>query len=492
MPRTSSRQTCLPRGQVGIQSFARATKSISTLHNPAVAETKKLAATAAVAVVTAPTALPVSPSKKRKLNELENVDCGHRGKTQSIPEEKETAATPSKTLRFSQLCVSTPRSGHYASSKPDPSSSGVGVGAREKLVPASPTKRGGAAVRKAKRCSEPVVVVADRPACVEEVLGLHSAFLRALSIHSAHNGTNTPADLREFLRSMERVWKKRKVVVKDLQRLLWVCEQASESTGPRYRLANYGLGKVCLERVACEGSWMEEFDEKEAQERMEQTLDLLWEKALDAVGGDESRVEFFETLGVSPVHESLTPFTAFRKGQQRLQDLRGGVIKVKTEKLRADVQDDAPAKPLDATTTRRKGLLERIKSKELLQSKLPPPPSKDMLLRRAAAERVEEVVAVLALLRPVGYVGSGPKTVLAAQRKPFQMKMVVQNVQDSLRNPISAKEVEICLELLARPDVAGQWIEVVAVNQAKSVVLKSCATVHPKEIGSKVCQLKLD
>jgi hypothetical protein len=237
---------------------------------------------------------------------------------------------------------------------------------------------------------------------------------------------------------------------------------------------------------------VDRFDEKELQERFEQVVDLLWEKAVDAVDGDESRVDFFETLGVSPVHESLTPFTAFRKGQQRLQDLKGGVIKLKTEKLRADSQPEVPAKPLDATTTRRKGLLERIKSKELLQSKLPPPPSKETLLRRAAAERAEEVVAVLALLRPVGYVGSGPKAVLAAQKKPFQLGMIVQNVQDSLRNPISSREVEMCVELLARPDIAGQWIEVVAVNQIKSVVLKSCASVHPKEISAKVSKLELE
>ncbi|KAF7163620.1 hypothetical protein CNMCM6106_000475 [Aspergillus hiratsukae] len=474
MPRTSSRQTRLPRGQVGIQSFARATKPGSTLQ-----DTKK-AATAQ---------LPVSPSKKRKLNELENVDCGAGEPRQTtVPEE---AGTPSKTLRFSQLSVSTPRSGHYASSKPEASPSRrLHAAASEKPAPAppsSPSKRGGA---RAKRSSSPIVV--ERPTCVEEFLGLHSAFLKALAIHSAHNGATTAADLREFLHAVERVWKKRKVVVKDLQRLIWAWEQGEECNGPKYRLANYGLGKVCLERVARNGERVDRFDENELQERFEQIVDLLWEKAVDAVDGDESRVDFLETLGVSPVHESLTPFTAFRKGQQRLQDLRGGVIKLKTEKLRADSQDEVPVKPLDATTTRRKGLLERIKSKELLQSKLPSPPSKETLLRRAAAERAEEVVAVLALLRPVGYVGSGPKAVLAAQKKPFQLEMIVQNIQDSLRNPISSREVEICVELLARPDIAGQWIEVVAVNQIKSVILKSCASVHPKEIGAKICNLKLD
>lgn len=445
MPRTSARQACLPRSQPGIQSYARTTKPAAGATTP-----------------TKP-GLSGSPSKKRKLSELENVGRTEGGEGATL--------TPSKSLRFADLSVSSPRSGHY---KPSSPSSGV---------KASPLKRGrvkGGFVGQHRGAT----ATPTRPTAFYDLVNLHSSFLKALTIHAAHNGVSTPADLREFLRSVERLWRKRKVVVKDLQRLIWIWDQGVQSrdTGYSYRLANYGLGKVCLER----GIGEEHVDENQLQGMFEEGLDVLWEKA----GVDDGEWEgFIEALGVSPVHESLTPLTSFRKGQQRLQDLRGGVIRMKTEKLRAEPDDDNTPKQTETASSRRQGLWDRIKNKQLRQSKLPPPPSKEMLLRRAASERVEEVAGVLACLRP-GYVGTEPEATMTAQRKPFQLDMIVQHVQDSSRNPISPREVEICLELMAMSDVAGQWVNIVMVNQLKTVVLKSCAGVSLKEIGARVGLMK--
>lgn len=468
MPRTSPR-TPLARGQLGIQSFARATKPGAPALGAA-ADRKKPG-----------TGLAPSPSKKRKLNELENVDCSTRGKGDTAAADAPGCLTPSKSLRISDLSLSTPRSGHYVSLA---RSRTLAAGDRP-VAASSPSKR---AARSVPRRTAPVLLA--RPSAVIDVLGLHSAFLKALTIHAAHQGSSTPADMREFLYSVERLWKKRKVVVKDIQRLLWVRDQCHADVGPAYRLANYGLGRVCLEKLVREGR-KDRVNETESQEKFEETIDLLWEKALDAAGGDEDQVDFVNTLGVAPVHESLTPFTAFRKGQQRLQDLKGGVIKMKTERLRAGPQAATPEKTPEATTARRTGLLDRIRDKALRQSKLPPPPTKEMLLHRAAVQHVEEVAGVLSLLKPAGYVGTGIKALVATRRTPFRMEMIVQNVQDSLRTPISEKEVEVCLEILSRADIAGQWVELVTVNQMKSVVLKSCNDVNTKEIGAKVAALKI-
>ncbi|KAF7592028.1 hypothetical protein BBP40_000751 [Aspergillus hancockii] len=464
MPRASPRQAPFPRGPAGIQSFARATKPGLR----SAVESKKTV-----------TGLPVSPSKKRKLNELENVDCGSP-RMQEKGELPTEALTPSKSLRIKELSLSTPRSGHFASPT---RASRTSVDDEKTAIPTSPSKRA-----RGKNASRPSAAVLDvRPACLNDLVNLHSAFIRAISFHTAHHGASAPADLREFLPTVQRLWKKRKVVVKDVQHLLWIWEQGY--TGFGYRIANYGLGKVCLERVRREER---SIDDNEMQEQFEQAVDLLWEKALDTVDGDESQVDFVASLGVSTIHESLTPFTSFRKGQQRLQDLKGGVIKVKTERLKAASSEGLPVKTPDATNARRTGLLDRIRDKALRQSKLPPPPSKEVLLRQAAAQRVEEVAGVLALLRPAGYVGSGPTASVTTQRKPFRLEMIAENVQDSLKNPISQREVELCLELLARPDIAGQWVNLVTVNHIKSVVLKSCADVSPKDIGVKARELKLD
>ncbi|KAL2803376.1 hypothetical protein BJX63DRAFT_412061 [Aspergillus granulosus] len=489
MPRTSTRLASLPRaGQPGIQTFARATKPGLSILKSLPDGKKDLAPTSTAC-------LPVSTSKKRKLHELENVqEGGSRLQELAGKTDADVTLTPSKSLKFSTLSVSTPRSGHYASTS-SPSTRPTRASNDEQNVPSTPSKRtsGKAKVTPRPPRDPPIISVAPRPACVEELLRLHSAFLKAVTIHTAHRGVTAPADLREFLPSVERIWKKRKVVVKDLQRLLWIWEKGGEhGTGGMFRLANHGLGRVCLERVV---GRTEPVDEAELQTQFEQAVDLLWEKALDSAEGDETRVDFMATLGLISIQESLTPFTAFRKGQQRLQDLRGGVIKLKTQMLRTEAASDetsaAPKKARDATTNRRQGLLDRIKNKELRQAKLPPPPSKEVLLRRAAAERVEEVAGVLALLRPAGYVGSGPMARMAAQRTPFRLETIVQNVQDSTRNPISDKEVEACLEILSREDVAGHWVNIVVVNQLKSVVLRSCGDVQLKDIGAKVTQLKV-
>ena len=458
MPRTAARHSQrLPRGQAGIQNFARATKPGVALGN---GPGKKDGGTG----------LTASPSKKRKLCEVVEGE-GDEERESAEDDAEETprrkaggvGLTPSKSLRIGELTVSTPVRRKTVSGARSIGSSPCSQPANEEPKPTYP------------------------PPAFTDLLNLHSSFLKALTIHSAHNGPATPADLREFLRSVERLWRMRKVVVQDMQRLVWVWDQGANSTGHSYRLANYGLGKVCLERTVRDGAR----SESELQAQFEQNLDSLWEKSAHRNEGEENGSNFVATLGLSPIHESLTPFTSFRKGQQRLQDLKGGVIRTKTEKLRNEPDEESEPNAVENASTRRKGLWDRIKDKQLRQSKLPPPPSKEMLLRRAAAERVEEVAGVLALLRPTGCVNArGAKAMIAGQRKPFRLEMIVQHVQDSMRNPISVQEVEICLDLLAQANIAGQWVNMVTVNQLRSVVLKSCADVSPKAIGARVCEMR--
>lgn len=463
MPRTA-RSTVSTQAQPAIQSFGRATKANVTPVLPP----KKTAS------------LPVSPSKKRKLQELENVDSAGR------PSLDEEANTPSKSLKFSQLTVSSPRSGHYASPKRTPSrrTRVSTVGAALPDIPDSPTKQ-----RTINLEPVPEPKLAPRASCINDFLNLHSAFVQALSIHMAHNGPISPADFREFLPSVTRIWKKRKVQPKDLQRLLWVWEHSMRAKDVSYRLANYGLGKVCLERHV-------QIDEQPSvlQDAFEQALDLLWEQAeptLEKAKDEDRPVLFLESLGLAPIHESLTPFTAFKKGQQRLQDLRSGIIRMKTEKLQAE-NENGQSKPLASPLNRRQSLLDRIKNKELRQSKLPPAPTKREMTRRSAAERVEEVAGILALLRPPAYTGTGIKALFASQRKPFKMDTMIDHVRDSVRIPIPRDEVEACLDILADPRVAGHWVTMVTVKDIRSVVLKSCKDIEINQLGAKVAQLQAE
>ncbi|KAJ5141476.1 hypothetical protein N7526_002471 [Penicillium atrosanguineum] len=468
MPRTT-RQSL--QAQPAIQVFTRATKA---------GITPQLPGKPTVTLPSKTVSLPVSPSKKRKLQEIENVVAPRQ------PTEDE-AESPSKTLKLSQLTVNSPRSGHYATPKRTPSRrtrSPTKID-QSPATPGTPSKQSKLNFTTVRE--EPKL--APRAKCVNEFLDLHSAFVKALSIHAAHNGPKTPADLREFLPSVTHVWRKRKVQIKDLQRLLWVWDQSMNAKDISYRLANYGLGKICLERTV-----QLDMQPPALQDAFEQAFDLLWaqtEDSLQQVTEEDRPSLFLETLDLAVIHESLTPFTAFQKGQQRLQDLRGGVLRMKADKLRSDMEKTG-SKPLAATSSRRQGLLDRIKNKELIQSKLPPPPSKKEVIRRSAADRVEEVANILALLRPVGYVGTGIKAMLANQRKPFKLETIVQHIRDSVRNPIPREEVETCIEILAEPGMAGHWIGIVNINNMRSVVLKSCKDIASKEIGAKVSQMKAD
>lgn len=469
MPRVT-RQS-LP-GQPAIQVFTKATKAGVVPQLPG-----------------KPASLPVSPSKKRKLGELQEIEnvAGRQ------PVEEQGPDTPSKTLKLSELSVSSPRSGHFASPKKTPKrtpSRRTCAPAVSKIdeapsTPATPSKQRTLNFTPVRK--EPVL--APRSKCVTEFLDLHSAFVQALSIHMAHNGPTTAADLREFLPSVTRIWKKRKVQVKDMQRILWVWEQSLLAQEVSYRLANYGLGKICLEKLNQSAE-----QAPALQDSFEQALDLIWEQSQDALEDareDDRPALFLETLGLALIHESLTPLTSFQKGQQRLQDLKGGVIRNKIEQLRAEVANRGPKK-LAAAPNRRQSLLDRIKNKELRQSKLPPPPSKKEVIRRSAADRVEEVANTLGLLRPAGYVGTGIKAMLAAQRKPFTLETIVEHVRDSARNPIPREEVEVCVEILSDANIAGNWINIVTVNGRRSVVLKSCKDIAVKEIGAKVALMKAE
>lgn len=512
-PRRSSTrsQARLPQGQTGIQRFTRASKPGATL----AVEGKETAttATATAATATAAPFLPTSPSKKRKLNEIGNGESeeGVRSEAQRQQQQQQQLedaanATPSKTLRFSSLSVSTPRSSRTRQSSESQTSSfeSSTTPSGRSSPPTSPSR--GSSPSPSAPLDETTVPerspspCPSRPAAFYDLLSLHSSFLTAIALHFAHNGASTPADLRELLPSIERIWKKRKVVTRDLQRLIRIWDDDPESLGFRFRIANYGLGKICLERVSRDstsslggGCTAGRFDENELQERFTQNLDRIWRRMANnskEKKGDETG--FVERLGIAPIHDSLTPFTALRKGQQRLQDLKGGVIKIKTAKMKAKA-NDADVQPREPTTDRRKGLLDRIKSKEMLQAKLPPPPSKEELLRRSAAEHVEDVAKVLALLRPTDSVQTGASSaVTAVQKKPYRFETIIQNVRDSMRNPISEEEVAVCLDILAEKDIAGDWIEIVTVNQLKSVVLKSGRVdVSPREIGAKVAKMKI-
>ncbi|EGC42275.1 conserved hypothetical protein [Histoplasma capsulatum var. duboisii H88] len=361
----------------------------------------------------------------------------------------------------------------------------------------------------------------DWPQSFYDLTNLHSSFLTALSLHYAHNSRNTSADLNQLLPCIEKIWKKRKVEKKDLQRLLYILESDLEisdrekgsNTGPRFRIAKYGIGKFCLELLNTNtpnNRFGPPFSEAELNDLFTRNLGRIWRKNLKDPDQKELNVDFLHTIPLAPIHDSSTIFNSLSIGQQRLLDFQRGVLGVKaavdnpeSRKCGERAASDARSSCGAGTAGRRNGLLQRIQNKQLKQTTLAPPLSKEAILRRSAVDLVEEVVGVLVLLRPSCSISSSSllsggrgslspaATVTPSHKKPYSWNTIIQNIRDSLRCPISNQEVEACLDLLVRPSVAGEWISIVTVNRIKSVVLRSGCDISPQEIGVKVAHLKI-
>lgn len=98
---------------------------------------------------------------------------------------------------------------------------------------------------------------------------------------------------------------------------------------------------------------------------------------------------------------------------------------------------------MQATQSRGTNLLDRILAKQAHTASLPAGPTKEQLERKAALHRIEDIARVLDLLAA------------GRARCSFSMQAMVQQLQQSLRNPISREEVERCLGLMAKEVTPG-------------------------------------
>lgn len=471
--RSTRSRTRLPNAQGGIQNFTRASKP-----GAIVTDLKEKAKAKPVSVTTS--------LKKRKLDETEDRKSGGEDANETtaskLPKtrklDKLVALSPSKTAQLKIKSSSQ-------SPLPSRSSSVDAPGLPEHTLPSSSSSS----------LSASTSDTLTRPTSIDDLLSLHSSFLAALAIHYAHNGSSTAANIGTLCLHTEKIWKRRKVVVKDIQRIVHILGLSTQEDGnAAFRVADYGNGKVCLEKADtmddAQGFYMP-FDEARLSEIFSRNLERLWQQHDDKSGGNESsNSDFAESIPLAPIHNSASTFNPLRKGQLRLHDLKAGIVVVKAEREnRAKaLKQSTLKKDAKATTGRRVGLLERIKNKETENAKLPPPPTKDMLLRQAAAQRVEDVTGVLLQLRPSSSSEMDMSNSAQIRRKPYKLANVIQNVQDSTGNPISNQEIEMCLDIMAQPSVAGDWVSIIAIGKLKSIVLKSGKNVSPRDIAMKAAE----
>jgi hypothetical protein len=500
----------LPQIRRGIEAFGKISKG----HNAVTDGSKKSIVTDATACPSCPTdALPTySPSKKRKLDRtvpspgaavidesVEPVLLLHEKSqrptpstspqkfyAKRLPRQNEDPTTifqtPTKSAR-GRLA----RFKFEASSSPITptrlSSPSLGSNDTPPTSPCSP--------HSPHRDANPQA--SDLPPELEEFIALHASFLTALSIHYAHHGMSSPADLKLLTKSTERKWGKRKVVVKDIQTLIGVMDMVEkEGDVPRcsFKLKNIGLGRIVLENsISSSGERFTPrmLDEVALRDAFETLICRLWTARCGNNGNVCNHLEFLKTLPTATITTCPFVIASASKTQRKLEDLKAGAIKV-VEKKSSELPP-ATEKDADEVIIRGNSLLERLKAKELYQAKLPPPLSKEKMLRRSALQRVPDVVGVLSMLKT----SAGTKRLFERsstdvrlnEKSSFSFPTLVQKVKDSAQCPISREEVEMCLHLL-NTELAVEWVKSHSIGKLKCIVV-----YHQKQPGLDILKQRI-
>ncbi|MCJ1470819.1 hypothetical protein MMC07_009466 [Pseudocyphellaria aurata] len=349
---------------------------------------------------------------------------------------------------------------------------------------------------------------------LQDLIQLHSSFLRALSLHYAHHGSLTPADLRLLKPSIERCWKKKRVSIDDVRRILHIAQslEAIDSLGKKVErggilsLSDYGKGKICVEieeHFRPQGFQRSPLDDEALKTVFAANLDVQWKRYLATNFTSPSAPTFISLLPLHPITpcpsiSKIIPLLS--KGQKRLEDLKGGAIRIQpSSPLRStSITPIAPTSASSVTpNTRNDSLLSRIRAKQLFRSTLPPPPSAATILRKSALRRIEEIAPVIELLSSSASRSTPSRSSNAShsagqtrERGTYSLTMptLVQYLQMSLQNPIAKQDAVRCVRLLAA-EVAPGWVKVKEVGKVVGVTVWKGESIAREELARRVQDL---
>ena len=341
---------------------------------------------------------------------------------------------------------------------------------------------------------------------LQDLVSLHSSFFTALSLHHAHNGSTTPADLRTLGPSIERVWRKRRVTSHDVRMILAIGrpERAAghESAGLLY-LSDYGHGKACVEVADHPDSrtaTRRPINDELLKSTFLRSLEQRWICYKTQNPADSSPSKFLSSLPLLPITpctslSKLTPLLS--KGQRRLEDLKAGAIKAQQKILSpTSANTTNPSQPkTKQPSARSTDLFQRLKAKQLHQSTLPLPPSAGALARKSALQRLHEITPVLESLASSSKRHANDDAAAVGSRSTafpvsFTMPTLVQHLQMSLRNPIGKEEVIRCVRMLA--DLVPESVGLKEVGKVLAVTIKGAGLKKDeleKRIGSSLEKL---
>lgn len=335
----------------------------------------------------------------------------------------------------------------------------------------------------------PIDARPNLPTELLDLVNLHSSFLTALSMHYAHNGTHTPADLRNLFPAVARAWGRRDVTLEDVRRTIGVMNSridpdSKDNRMSRLSLSDYSQGKICIEMRETTGKTgriARPVNEDLLNEIYQRALLTAWEQTEEATKLED----FIKGLPLEPISTcssvlKISPLLA--KGQRRLEDMKA-VMTLKKETAAANkAKLLAPTSTTFTSTTTQAGaprpsLLERLRAKAIENAKAPPPPTSAEMARNQALHRVEEVASVLSILSTSSSLGQ--------QRVSFTMGTVLGKLKDSFKTPISKAEAEASVRLLVG-EIAPAWMKIVRIGKADALVIDREGKPTEAEIRERV------
>ncbi|KAK4131136.1 hypothetical protein BT67DRAFT_464459 [Trichocladium antarcticum] len=320
----------------------------------------------------------------------------------------------------------------------------------------------------------------DLPQELVDLLGLHVAFLKTLSMQCVHNGTNSPIDLRTLYPSVTRTWGKRQVSLEDIQRCVGVLNWTPVKNGnnrPKspFFLADYGRGgKVCVD-----------FHPHGEPGPLPEQLNMDFEANLRTLWlnrRDQAIPLFMATLPMAtlkPCH-ALAKVVGPARTQTTLADFKKSIPPKKQEKAEPATPTPTPTAAAATAATPKLSLLERIRLRETQRAEAPQGPSVAEIQRQAALHRAVDVAAVIGMLSKAA-LSSGQQVA----RVSFTMSAVLVRLKDSMRTPVSQEDGAVCVRLLAA-EVAPAWLRVVTIAGRENVIVQPGFQMGKGEIEDKV------
>ncbi|KAL7909764.1 hypothetical protein GGI35DRAFT_450950 [Trichoderma velutinum] len=316
-----------------------------------------------------------------------------------------------------------------------------------------------------------------------DLIRLHKAFLKTVTIQIAHNGTIVPIDISSIAPHITRAWAKRQVTVDDIRRCIAIQTSTRDSNvvSP-FIVSDYGRGKICIELHPDHDNGSVAINEERLCRQFEENL-----RALCANRAHEDMTDVDVPLASLSLDElpraeiknmdlgiKANPILA--KGHDALSALKGGMLTKQQEK---ETKQQATAAMVNPDGTKM-SLLDRLRLKQLAKANGPLPPSGPELQRRAALNRVIDVAATISML--------SLSTPASLPRQAFTMGLISDKLRDSLRVPVSKEEGMICVRLIAT-EIAPEWLKVVTIGGRENVVIQRASQPVDRVIQERVQKL---